>query len=83
VVVTHHAPSAQSVPPWHAGEILNAAFASPLDELVRASGVPLWIHGHTHFCVDYQIGKTRVFSNQLGYPRETDPRFNAEAVIEV
>jgi predicted phosphodiesterase len=83
VIVTHHAPSAKSIPPQHAGSILNAAFASALDEFVKASGVPLWIHGHTHHCVDYQLGRTRVFSNQRGYPGQYDPGWKPEAVLEI
>jgi Icc-related predicted phosphoesterase len=83
VVVTHHAPSAKSIPPNHTGSLLNAAFVSPLDDLVKDSGVPLWTHGHTHYCVDYKLGKTRVFSNQMGYPGQTDPGFKPGAVIEV
>lgn len=83
VVVTHHAPSAQSLAPWHAGSMLNAAFASPLDDFVAQSGVPLWIHGHTHHCVDYRIGRTRIFSNQRGYPGEPDSRYRPAAVIEI
>ena len=55
IIVTHHAPSAKSIPPYHAGSVLNAAFASRLDGLVASSRVPLWIHGHTHYNVDYLI----------------------------
>jgi hypothetical protein len=40
IVVTHHAPSTRSIPPFHAGSPLNAAFASSLDELVGHSRVP-------------------------------------------
>lgn len=83
VVITHHAPSEKSIPPYHAGSILNAAFVSALDKFVKESGVPLWIHGHTHCCVDYRIGKTRVYSNQRGYPHRPDPGFKPDAVIEV
>lgn len=83
VVITHHAPSEKSTPPQHAGEMLNAAFVSALDDFVGESVVPLWIHGHTHHCVDYKIGKTRIFSNQRGYPGEPDLGFKPDAVIEV
>jgi len=83
VVVTHHAPSEKSIPPYHAGSILNAAFASALDEFVEKSGVPLWIHGHTHHCVDYKIGNTRIFSNQRGYPGNYDAGYKPESVIEL
>jgi predicted phosphodiesterase len=83
VIITHHAPSEKSIPPRYAGDVLNAAFASGLDALVKSSRVPLWIHGHTHHCVDYKIGRTRIFSNQKGYPRETEPGFAADATIDV
>ena len=83
VIVTHHAPSETSIPPYHARQILNAAFASKLDEFVEASGVPLWIHGHTHYCVDYKIGRTRIFSNQRGYPGNYDAGYKPESVIEL
>jgi len=83
VVVTHHAPSAKSIPPYHAGSLLNAAFASGLDSLVARSRVPLWIHGHTHYNVDYSIGSTRVMSNQRGYPDQISPGFNPAMVLDL
>jgi hypothetical protein len=83
VIITHHAPSEKSIPPRYARDMLNAAFASGLDALVKSSRVPLWIYGHTHHCVDYKIGRTRIFSNQKGYPRETESGFAANATIDV
>jgi hypothetical protein len=41
-----------------------------------------WVHGHPHHGVDYQLGKTRIFSNQRGYPGQIAPRFQPAAVIE-
>lgn len=83
IVVTHHAPSARSIPPIHAGSPLNAAFASNLDSLVESSHVPLWVHGHTHFNVDYTIGDTRVLSNQRGYPDELASEFDPGLLVEI
>lgn len=83
VVVTHHAPSARSIPPFHVGSALNAAFVSDLDSLVDSSRIPLWIHGHTHHCVDYLIGRTRVLSNQRGYPDTPVPGFDPGLVVEI
>jgi predicted phosphodiesterase len=83
VVVTHHGPSPVSIPPLHAGSPLNAAFVSNLDGLVEQSGVLLWIHGHTHYNVDYRLGSTRVLSNQRGYPNELAPGFQARMVVEI
>lgn len=83
IVITHHAPSARSEAPVHADSPLTPAFASNLDGLVAASGVPLWIHGHTHHNVDYHLGSTRVLTNQRGYPSENCPGFGPGLVLEV
>ena len=83
IVVTHHAPSDRSEAPYHANSPLKPAFASDLDSLVEQSGVPLWIHGHTHYNVDYVIGSTRVLTNQRGYPDELCKGFDPSLVVEV
>lgn len=66
VVVTHMAPSARSVPDRYGGHSLSAAYASDLEALV--SKADLWIHGHIHDSIDYQVGKARFVCNPLGYP---------------
>jgi Icc-related predicted phosphoesterase len=83
IVVTHHAPSARSEAPFHKNSPLRAAFASELDELVATSGVPLWIHGHTHYNANYAIGSTRVLTNQRGYPDEPCTGFDPGLIVEV
>jgi len=83
VVVTHHAPSMKSCHPDHAADPLAAAFIVDLEELMGVDRVCLWIHGHTHHCVSYEIKGTRVVSNQRGYPGETVPDFNPTLVVEV
>lgn len=70
LVVTHHAPTAQSVEPRFRGDSLSPAFASELTPLIEANAPNLWIHGHTHWNVDYRIGATRIVSHQWGYPIE-------------
>jgi predicted phosphodiesterase len=82
VVVTHHAPSGRSVNPLYT-DPAAAAYASHLDALVAASGAALWVHGHTHHCVDYAIGATRVLSNQRGYPGEPVGAFDPALVADV
>ena len=83
VVVTHHAPSARAEAPCHANSPLKPAFSSNLDSLIEGSGVPLWIYGHTHFNADFRAGKTRVLTNQRGYPDERCVGFKAGLVVEV
>lgn len=69
VVVTHHAPSPQSVHPRFAGSILNASFVSNAEHLFEVNPPRLWIHGHTHDSFDYWIGQTRVVCNPRGYAK--------------
>jgi len=83
IVVTHHAPSRKSEAPYHANSPLNPAFTSDLDALIESSGIPLWVHGHTHYNVDYVIGSTRVLSNQRGYPGAKCQGFDGGKVVEL
>ena len=70
IVVTHHAPTAESIEPRFRGDSLSPAFASDLTALMHRHEPALWIHGHTHHNVDYAVGPTRVVSHQWGYPSE-------------
>jgi hypothetical protein len=65
-VITHHSTHAGSVQTKCAGDRLNPAFASDLSGLVREP-VQLWIHGHTHASMDYELNGTRVVRNPRGY----------------
>jgi hypothetical protein len=85
VVITHHAPSAESIAaPFQGGEShLNAAYISDLEALFGAQ-VGLWVHGHTHFSFDYRRAGTRVVCNPRGYvPFEVNPDFDPRLVVEV
>ena len=82
VVVTHHAPSARSLSPRYAQDPVSAAYASKLDDVVAELAPTLWIHGHTHHCVDYTIGRTRVVSNQRGY-RDEEIGFVPDLVVDI
>lgn len=73
VVVTHHAPSNLSNNPKHAEDTLTAAFISNLDHIIKCHRIDAWIHGHTHYNVDFHIRKTRVITHQRGYPGEELP----------
>lgn len=85
VVVTHHLPSFNAVAPQYQKDILSAAFASNLDDLVCQAD--LWIAGHTHVCFD-TVGKQggRIVVNPRGYVRgdeQENPAFNPSLVVEV
>ena len=83
IMVTHHAPSARSLPAAQSRQLLSAAFASNLDALVERSRARLWIHGHTHHCTRYHIGETEVIANSRGYPKEVDPAFDPGLTVEI
>lgn len=83
VVITHHAPHRLSVPPRYANDWLTPCYASHLPQLVRAP-VDLWIHGHIHESIDYQVEGARVLCNPRGYkPPHENPAFEPDLVVEV
>jgi Icc-related predicted phosphoesterase len=83
VVVTHHAPSLESCAPHYRQDKLSSSFASNLEPLVEEVGAKLWVHGHCHTAVGYQIGPTRVICNPKGYPSERNNGFTGGLVVEV
>jgi hypothetical protein len=75
VVVTHHAPHADSLPP---GFDLAHCYASDLSRLIHDRQPNLWVHGHLHNRVDYRLGATRIVCNPRGHADERsgfDPAF--------
>ena len=83
VVVTHHLPHSNSVHAKYRGDPLNPSFASDLSALLRPP-VKLWIHGHTHESMDYEVDGTRIVCNPRGYlPQEPNNLFNSQLVVEV
>ena len=81
VVITHHAPSRQSVQPRYVNDLLSAAFASDLEDLIKKAD--LWVHGHLHAPADYRLGNSRVVANPRGYfsrqeHRAFDPAFTVD-----
>ena len=81
VVVTHHAPSLLSIPERYRAQKsshLMAAYASSMEHFCGTAD--LWIHGHIHESVEYDMAGTRIVSNPRGYGpkalnRDFDPRF--------
>jgi Icc-related predicted phosphoesterase len=84
VVVTHHLPTEKSIHPAYAGSTINGAFASTdIDHFV--SQAALWLHGHTHKCIDNTFAGTRVVCNPRGYVmkgKPENPAFNLELIVE-
>jgi predicted phosphodiesterase len=83
VVITHHLPSLESVPPRFARSATNAYFVCDMTTYIRERRPRLWIHGHTHDRCDYVLGETRVVANPLGYPNEVKSLEAFEAAFHV
>ena len=66
VVMTHHAPSYESIQGDYASR-LQSAYASDLKGLIEGHSIHAWCHGHIHNSVKYNIGDTIVRSNPRGY----------------
>lgn len=80
VVVSHHAPSPRSVA--DPNELISAAYCSDLEQFISEHSFDLWIHGHTHRSVDFQIGRSRIVSNPRAYPGE-NPEFDPSLVVTI
>jgi len=86
VVITHMAPSFASVNEKYVHEkTMNGAYASDLSEFILDNeNIRVWVHGHMHDPVDYQIGDTRVLSNPRGYiGHEDTSAFRPDFYFEV
>lgn len=85
VVVTHHAPSARSLPYGEVATPTDAAYASHLDHLVAKTD--LWVHGHVHEAREIELAYGgRIAVNCRGY-RDHGPEsveeFKWDRVVEI
>jgi len=88
VVVTHHAPSWQSMDhPDVIPDALTGCYVSDLDNDIHKSNIKYWIHGHCHHTSDYTINDTRVICNPRGYsfsdPKYLNSEFNPEFTLSI
>jgi Icc-related predicted phosphoesterase len=81
VVITHHAPSARSLPEKLRTDPVSGSYASNLESLIGKTGPRLWIHGHIHQPSSYLLGNTQVIANPRGYPGELG--FNKAFVLDL
>ncbi|MBT1690515.1 metallophosphoesterase [Dawidia soli] len=83
VVVTHHAPSIQSVSTESREDVLSSAYASNLEPFILRHQPDYWIHGHIHTPTRYQVGATTVLSNPHGYIGDPYKGFDPGLIIEI
>ena len=89
-VMTHHAPSFQSVPEIYRHgnsntQMLNYAYFTDLEEFMLSNpNVKYWAHGHMHNSSNYMVGETNVLCNPYGYHgSETNPEFSLDFSVEL
>ncbi len=82
VVITHHAPHANSIHTRFERSSINPAYVSDQTAIIERFMPALWVHGHVHNSFDYQVASTRIVCNPRGYGAE-NPRFDPHLVIEV
>lgn len=90
VIVTHHGPTELSIDSDFKGERSNAFYVSRLEELIFEFQPNLWVHGHVHRSINYEVGTTKVIVNPRGYPigwstvsRMENPKFDPNMLIEI
>jgi Icc-related predicted phosphoesterase len=86
IVVTHHAPSYQSVHDVYKHDVeMNYAYYTDLDEMMYADDfqADYWLHGHMHNSFEYNINNTTVVCNPLGYSRSENKNFEDLKFLEI
>ena len=83
VVITHHAPSIQSIPDEFKNDLVSAGYASNLENFIIENKPDLWVHGHIHTASDYRIRQTRIVCNPFGYPDDKADSYKENYMIEI
>jgi hypothetical protein len=68
VVISHNAPVIKPNPQFKGSPLMAAFNSLDMVGVIERHQPALWVYGHTHECDDQTIGRTRIISNQLGYP---------------
>ncbi|MES2961978.1 MAG: metallophosphoesterase [Pseudomonadota bacterium] len=71
VIISHHSPVKNPNTKYEDSNIQAAFNSLDMLEVIEKYQPDLWVYGHTHECDNREIGKTRIISNQMGYPRST------------
>jgi predicted phosphodiesterase len=68
VVISHNAPVINPNTKFKDSPLWPAFNSLDMVKVIEEHQPALWVYGHTHECDDQAIGRTRIVSNQLGYP---------------
>lgn len=75
LVATHHVPTMMHYPEQYKGDTLNEAFATELYIEIENLKPDYWLYGHHHTNTpNFNIGKTMLQTNQLGYVKYGEHR---------
>lgn len=82
-VMTHHAPSAESVKGRY--KELQGAYKSDMESFIaKHPDIKWWAHGHIHHNNDYLVHQCRVLSNPRGYNHsELNKEFNINFEVDI
>ena len=82
-MVTHHAPSPQSIQGRYLASV--PMYSSDMEAFIRKHpNIKYWAHGHCHHTSDYMVEQCRVISNPRGYVgMEVNPTFNPDFSVDV
>lgn len=68
IIVTHHTPSLRSAAPQYKNSSITPGFCNDMEDFIeKHNNILLWIHGHVHNTVYYNIGDVPVVCNPFGY----------------
>ncbi len=68
VVISHHAPAVNPNTQYGNSPLMPAFNSLDMVPIIEKYQPALWVYGHTHECDDQMVGRTRIISNQRGYP---------------
>jgi len=85
IVVSHHLPSDYCNLEKYKDSLLNEAFCVDKTSFIEESSIDYWIYGHSHGNKDdFEIGGTKMITNQLGYVDQGEHKnFQLDKVIVV
>lgn len=87
IIMTHHSPSLRGQHPDPLVEAVfaktNVFFKSEIIPFLRFSTPTIWIHGHSHFPLDFMENGCRILCNPHGYIGEDCSKGFAPKIVEV
>ena len=82
-VLTHYIPCPEGIHPSWRNAGGNQFFMGDVSDVIKNNNPKIWVHGHTHEFMNYNVAQTEFHCNPCGYPHELSfKKFNDSYVIE-